>query len=247
MIRTVLFVIVFWLLMLFSTLLFPGLWLLKLLRLKNAHRNYIVAATTFWSRTLFAVAGVRVHLRGKENLPDHERICFISNHQSYGDIPVFIGFLGRRVGFIAKKELSRVPILATWIKALNCVFIDRGRAMQAMRGIEEGMARIEEGRSIVLFPEGTRAKDGKMKSFKAGGILMAMRQNITIVPVTIDGLYRVYELTGKVTPADVTVTIHSPIETSGLSREEQKALPAVLEAQVRSALTDHDQPIETAN
>ncbi len=246
MIRTVLFVIVFWFLMIFSILLLPGLWILKLLRLKEAHRNYIVAATTFWSRTLFAVAGVKLRLRGRENLPDHERICFISNHQSYGDIPVFIGFLGRRVGFIAKKELARVPILATWIKALNCVFIDRGRAMQAMRGIEEGMARIEEGRSIVLFPEGTRAKDGRMKTFKAGGILMAMRHNITIVPVTIDGLYRVYELTGKVTPAEVTVTIHPPIEPSGLSREEQKALPARLEDQIRSALPNQGPPEEAS-
>ena len=118
--------------------------------------------------------------------------------------------------------------------------------MQAMRGIEEGMARIEEGRSIVLFPEGTRAKDGRMKTFKAGGILIAMRHNITIVPVTIDGLYRVYELTGKVTPAEVTVTIHPPIEPSGLSREEQKALPARLEDQIRSALPNQGPPEEAS-
>ena len=100
MIRTVLFVIVFWFLMIFSILLLPGLWILKLLRLKEAHRNYIVAATTFWSRTIFAVAGVKLRLRGRENLPDHERICFISNNQS-------IYRISRAEGWFYRQERAR--------------------------------------------------------------------------------------------------------------------------------------------
>lgn len=76
-----------------------------------------------------------------------------------------------------------------------------------------------------------------MKPFKSGGMLMAARRDITMIPVTIDGLYRAYELTKRVTPCRVTMTIHPPIETKGLSREEQKALPARIEARVRSSVT----------
>lgn len=237
MIRTIIFAFAFVLSLIVEMLFLPGLWILKLIRARKLEAKYIIAMSYFWAHFLFAVAGIKVTVEGRENLPDHNRICFISNHQSYGDIPLIIGFLHRRIGFIAKKELGRVPILSTCMKGLNCIFIDRGQLRQAMRGIDEGMAQIAKEKSMVIFPEGTRAKDGVMRSFKSGGILMALRHGITVVPVTIDGLYRCYELNKKITPTRATIKIHPPVETAGLSREEQKELPAVIEKVVREGIT----------
>ena len=237
MLRTIFVALVFWLITLLTSFCLPGMWLLNLLPFKTAEKKYLIAICIFWARLTYAIAGVKVVLRGRENLPSHDRICFVSNHQSYGDIPLLLGFLKRRIGFITKKELAKAPILSLWMRSLRCIFIDRGQGRKALRSIEKGLEQIERGEAMAIFPEGTRAKDGKMKPFKTGGILMAARRNITIVPVTIDGLYRVYELTKRITPCSVTLTLHPPIETGQLSREEQKALPQQIEDQIRSSLS----------
>lgn len=237
MVRTIFFAVAFWLITILSMVFLPGIWILSLLPFKKAEKNYLIAICSLWARLIYAVAGVKVVLRGRANIPSHDRICFISNHQSYADIPLFIGFLGRRIGFITKRELIKVPILSLWMKSLHCIFIDRGQGRQALRSIDQGMEQIERGESMVIFPEGTRGKDGKMKPFKAGGILMVARRKVSLVPVTIDGLYRAYELTKRITPCTVTMTFHPPIEGGDFSREEQKALPRRIEAQVRGGLT----------
>lgn len=130
MFRTIFFAVVFWLIMLLTILFLPGLWILKILPFRKAEEKYLIAACTTWSRLLYATAGIKVTVRGKENLPSHNQICFISNHQSYGDIPLFIGFLGRRIGFIAKKELAKTPILSIWMKGSTVFSLTEVRAVR---------------------------------------------------------------------------------------------------------------------
>jgi len=238
MFRTILLAFFFWIIIILYCVLFIPLGLIKLFRAQKLEEKFIILATFSWAHILFFLAGRKIVVKGREKIPAHNRICFIGNHQSYADIPVIMGYLGKRVGFIAKKELSRVPILNVWIRAVHCVFIDRGQGRQALKMIEKGMEQITRGYPLVLFPEGTRAKDGRMKPFKAGGVQMAVRQEITIVPVTIDGMFHIYEEKKRVVPGTTVITIHDPIDTTGMTREELKELTPRLEAIVQSALPE---------
>jgi len=238
MLRTIFFAVSFWIFMTLVCLLLFPLWLLRVLNLKKAEERFMIRAAGAWARFSFFLAGRKIVIHGKEKIPEHNRLCFVGNHQSYGDIPLIIGLMGKRVGFIAKKELGKVPFLNSWMKAFHCILIDRGQGRQSLKLIEQGMEQISRGYPLVLFPEGTRAKNGRMKHFKSGGIQMAVRQDITLIPVTIDGMFRAFEETGRVVPGTTVVTIHDPIDTTGMSREERKELTPRLEAIVQSALPE---------
>ncbi len=238
MLRTIFFAIIFWIVLILSILLLIPLLLIKFFRLNKVEEKFTINFCALWSRIMFAAAGLKIVMFGKEKIPKHNRVCFVSNHQSYGDIPMIMGCMGKRVGFIAKKELDRVPILNVWIRSIHCILIDRTQGRQALRAIEIGMEQISEGFPKVIFPEGTRAKNGKMQKFKAGGLQMAVRQDITLIPVTIDGMFRTYEETKRVTATTAKVIIHDPIDTKGMTRDERKELTAKVENIIQSALPE---------
>lgn len=140
------------------------------------------------------------------------------------------------IGFIAKKELGRVPILGLWMKGIHCILLDRGNFRKAMRDIEKGIAQASEGYPKVIFPEGTRSKNEKMAPFKPGGILLAAKAGLTIVPVTINGTYHIYEEKKKIIPASLQLTIHPYIDTMNMSEEDKKELSEKLWQIVASGL-----------
>lgn len=240
MLRSIIVSAVFWLYLLFSVLLFPLVLFLSIPGLREWRERALILMCNSWGRLLFWVGGVDITLKGIENVPDHNRICFVSNHQSICDIALILGHIKKKIGFIARKEVGRVPVLVNWMKILGCIIINRESGSGALRAIESGMDRVELGNSIVLFPEGTRARDGRMREFKSGGVLMAARRNITLVPLTIDGLYRAYEHQMRFAPCKVSLTIHPPIEPMERNRQELKALPKQLEEIVRSGVTIHE-------
>ncbi len=161
---------------------------------------------------------------GLENIPDHSRIIYIANHQGYADIPFLMANLPSTIGYIAKKELKKVPILGLWMIALHCIFVDRGNFRKAMRAIETGIIEADKGFPKVIFPEGTRSRGEKMAAFKPGSILLAAKAGITIVPLTLNGTYKMFEEKKKITPAPLQLTIHPPIETKVMSEEDKKGL-----------------------
>lgn len=236
MVRMALLFTFFWIFVLFLTIFLIPIGLFNLLRLRKAAEGIIVMVVSVWAKTVFFLAGIKIEIRGREKIPGHNRVCFVANHQSYGDIPLILGYLDKKVGFIAKGELKKVPLINLWMMALHCVFINRGQGRQSLKKIEEGMKQIPAGHPLVLFPEGTRAKNGVMKPFKSGGIQMAVKEDITVVPVTIDGMFHAYEEQKKVVPTTVVVTVHDSIDTAGMNREERKALTGRVQEIVMSAL-----------
>ena len=227
---------VFCLFMLISILLFIPYGILKLLRLEKPFNRFTHGITSFWGRFSFGLARCKMHVTGIENLPDHSQIVYIGNHQAYADIPFMMANLPTTVGFIAKKELKKIPILGLWMTAIHCIFIDRGNFRKAMRSIEIGISEAKEGFPKVIFPEGTRSRSEKMGSFKPGSILLAAKAGITIVPVTINGTYKTYEERKKLTPAELYLTIHPYIDTKKISEDEQKELPEKLWNTIAGAL-----------
>jgi 1-acyl-sn-glycerol-3-phosphate acyltransferase len=142
----------------------------------------------FWTWLLLRLGGVSLRVQGRENLDPGEPYIFISNHQSNVDIPVLIQALPQfQLRWIAKKELVRVPLFGWAMWASKHIMLDRADPLDARRSLERARQRIAAGISIVIFPEGTRSRDGSLLPFKKGGFLMAAKAGVKIVPVSIIG------------------------------------------------------------
>jgi len=191
-----------------------------------------------WGSNLIRSAGGEVTVVGEEKLDGIETVCFISNHQSYFDIPIMLGFIKRPKAFLAKVEILKVPILSKWMQLMHCVFIDRKNIRQSVTAIREATTNLIQGTSMVVFPEGTRAKDGVLGEFKSGGFKMAVSAGVPIVPIAVDGAYKFFE--GKKNekgPVKVRLVIGDPIVTAGLSKIEIAALPDKVKEIIANSLT----------
>ena len=140
-----------------------------------------------WAKSGLKMNGSFIHVRGIENVPESGGVLFVANHQSNFDIPILVGYIPRDKGFIAKLELLKVPVFRRWMKYLGCIFINRSDPRQSLTAINQAAERLKAGHSLVIFPEGTRSADGTVGPFKAGGLKLAMKARVPIVPVTING------------------------------------------------------------
>lgn len=189
-----------------------------------------------WARRLLRLAGATVEVTGTENIPA-ETAVFVANHQSDFDIPIVLTQAGRPRALMAKQSLARVPGIHGWMNLLQCVFLDRSDEKQAVRALMDATKLVKAGVSMTIFPEGTRSKGGPVKEFKGGAFRIATSAKVPIVPVTIEGTYHLLEERGRIHPGHVRVTIHAPIPTADLSRQQVRELPERVRAQILSAMT----------
>ena len=194
-----------------------------------------------WAARLLWMAGARVTVEGADNLPDGPAV-YIGNHQGYFDIPLMLACVGEPRGLMAKKEIDRLPGIRTWMRRLHCLFVDRASAVSGAAVFREGEKMLREGYSLTIFPEGTRSRGGEMKEFKAGAFRIATLAKVPIVPVTIDGSYRLMEGNKHwfIHPADVRLTIHPAIETADLDRAAIRALPETVRAIIAAPLENKE-------
>lgn len=236
MIRTIAFAIKFWLIMIFSLSFQIPYHFLRLFGPPGSEHRWFHWISHPWGKALLWGSGAQVELVGLENLPQTNNMCFVSNHQGYADIGIIIGYIPRDMVFLAKSELAKVPILGLQMKTLGCIFIERGNTRQGLEAIGQSIKKIEEGTPVVLFPEGTRSRSRQMARFMPGSLKMATRSKAVIVPLTIDGAYKLLEETGRINPHKVRLTIHPPIDVKELSPEEFNKLPDTLWNIINSAL-----------
>jgi len=208
----------------------------RLFRGRKHSDHYIHFLSGLLSRHLFFIFGIKVDVCGLENLPKSNNICFISNHQGLADIPLIAGYIPKTVGFIAKKELGRIPFLNIWMSALGCVLIDRKNLRNSLHTIEKGILQIGKGHPMVIFPEGTRSRSGQPGHFKPGSFKLVTGSNALAVPVSISGSYKVLEETGIITPSKIKLTIHPAIDVSSLSETEKTSLHQKVEEIIISGL-----------
>ncbi len=162
-------------------------------------------------------------------------MLFVSNHQSDFDIAIFLAMLPeKKEGFVAKVELEKIPFLSAWMKRIHCIFLDRKDMKQSAKTILEGIKLLKSGHSMVVFPEGTRSKGEQIGEFKAGSFKLATKSKVPIVPVTIDGSYKIMEGSHyRICPAKVNVYVHKPIETVTIPKQEEGKLPEMVEKIIR--------------
>ena len=199
--------------------------------------KFINKITQKWATFVMKISFANIDVKGLENLPKDETVLFVANHQSYLDIPLLMSVIDVPKGFIAKKELESWPAVSYWMKKIRCVFMDRDNMRKSAESIVEGIKILKSNYSMVIFPEGTRSNGGPHGEFKAGSFKLATKPKVAIVPVTIDGTYKI--LSGKfhmVKKSNVAITIHPKIDTKTLTNEELAALPSNVENIVFSAL-----------
>ena len=191
---------------------------------KATYENLLNQRVRRWAKRQIRNTGAKINLIGEQNIPQDEAVLFVANHQSYFDIGLFLGYVNKNKGFIAKIGVQKVPLIRSYMNDLHCIYIDRGNLRQNMQTILEGIDILKNGYSLVVFPEGTRSID--MQSFKAGSFKLATKSGVPIVPVTIDGAYKILPKGKKLINhrAQVTMVIHPPIHTQALSPDEQKDL-----------------------
>jgi len=194
---------------------------IKKYKSQNEEEKYVDKVARNWANSVVNTIGIKVEVLGVENVPI-ENCLFVSNHQSNLDIPVLLSTLDKPLGFIAKKEMANLPIVSYWMRQMKCIFMDRENIRESIKSINQGSEYLKEGYSMVIFPEGTRSKCGRIGEFKKGSTKLGIKANVPIVPVTINGTYKCLEgNNNKFYGDDVKIVIHKPIYVQDLNKKKQ--------------------------
>jgi 1-acyl-sn-glycerol-3-phosphate acyltransferase len=194
-----------------------------------------------WSRALLAGPGVKVTVESRAALDPKRSYVFMANHASMIDIWALFVALPVRFRFIAKKQLAWIPLFGWAMQAGRFIFIDRQNAMAARRSIQEGARRIRSGQSVVIYPEGTRSRDGRMGAFKKGGFHLAIESGVEIVPVAIHGSGALMPKgAALIRSGTVRVEVDEPVPTAGLTPADLNALIERVRGRIATMLGEGD-------
>ena len=189
----------------------------------------------FWANSILWVARAKITVSGAEKLDPNRSYIYMANHQSNADIPLLLGRLPVQFRWLAKAELFKIPIFGQAMRGVGYISIDRSNRKSAFESLKRAAQTIRNGTSVLIFPEGTRSRDGNMLPFKKGGFVLSVDSGVPIVPIIIRGTR---EIISKghfmIRPAPITMQILDPVETSGYTRKTKDALLA----RIRSILID---------
>lgn len=166
-----------------------------------------------WSRIVCWLAWVKVEVRGRENIDNKTSYIFVSNHQGAFDIWAIYGYLNHNFKWLMKKSLEKIIFVGYACKRSGHVFVDSNSLQSIRQTIENARHQLKDGMSLVIFPEGTRTKTGKIGDFKRGAFMLAGEFRLPVVPLSISGAYEImpkdsyFPRSGK-----IILTIHKPIE-----------------------------------
>lgn len=217
--RTFLWFSSFWLSTFYTLLFIPKANRFLKKGLVEEKRRYINRVASDWAKGLIKITSSSFEVIGLENIPKNQTVLFASNHQGNFDIPILLAYIPFPISFVAKKELIKLPIVSTWMKLMECVFIDRKDLRQSLRAISEAIEILKSGQSMIIFPEGTRSKSMQMEPFKPGSLKLASRASVPVVPTTIVGSYKMFEANNnKIKPAKVKIIFSPPVETGDMEK-----------------------------
>lgn len=191
-----------------------------------------------WARVFLRIPPVTVVTEGKDNVDLSRRYVVVSNHLSMFDIPLLLEELPISGRYLSKKELFRLPLIGRAMRTIGIIEVDRQAGGSSRQAINEGVrVAAERGHSLLVFPEGTRSRDGNLLPFKRGAFRIAIDTGLPLLPVVIEGTDRISRPGSKVfRPGTVHVRILEPIETSGMTNRDDLGS---LASRVEASITEH--------
>lgn len=195
---------------------------------KEPHQRDLESLKIIQTMFLFIlrVSGVKVTVRGLENIPKDSAVLYVGNHRSYFDILVGYTTVPGPMGFVAKKEMLRYPLLSDWMVNVNCLFLDRDDIKAGLKMILDGIEKVKNGVSVWIFPEGTRNRHDdilELLPFKEGSLKIAEKSGCPVVPVAMFGMADVFEKhIPFIRPAHVIVEYGKPFYIKELEPENRK-------------------------
>jgi 1-acyl-sn-glycerol-3-phosphate acyltransferase len=176
------------------------------------------------ARMAVRLAGARLEIHGRDQIPRDRPVVFMANHQSNCDPPALLAILPP-VLVMVKKEFFRIPILGTGMLARGFIPVDRRNRGQALEAVEKGVRALKAGKSFLVYPEGTRSPDGRLQSFKKGVFVMALKAGAPIVPISVSGSNKIMPK-GKfvMRPGGVRITFHESVATEGLAIQDRQVI-----------------------
>jgi 1-acyl-sn-glycerol-3-phosphate acyltransferase len=198
-----------------------------------------------WTWWATVVCGVRLEVAQNAAVDRSRSYVIMSNHQSLFDIPALMLGLGLQFRWIIKKSYVYVPLFGWALFLARHVFIDRSNPKRSLRAMDAAARKLPEGVSIAVFPEGTRSDDGSIRDFKSGGFLLAVRNGLPILPVTVNGSWRLLPDKRSMAfhPGPIQLVVGEPIETTGFDRKKLDDLVGRTRAAIASRL-DPGYPLE---
>lgn len=195
----------------------------------------VSACGRLWSRWWLAASGVRLFVGNAGEAPRRvpPAAVYLANHASWYDIPALILAVPGRVRFMAKRSLFRIPIFGWALAAGGFVPVDRKDRSRAKESFQAALDGLAAGGSLILFPEGTRSRDGRVHAFQRGGFLLALKAGLPVVPVGIAGTDRVLPRTTlMVRPGPVTVRFGEPLDPAAFGLRGRRELMRKVRAEV---------------
>jgi 1-acyl-sn-glycerol-3-phosphate acyltransferase len=188
-----------------------------------------------WSQAWLIPAGVKLDVVGLENIDTSHSYVVTANHLSNIDVMVCFVSLPIPIRYLAKKELFRIPILAQAMRAVGIVEVDRQtHGAATIKSVNsQSQSVIERGHSLIIYPEGTRSRDGEPKPFKKGAFTMAASASMPVLPVTLEGTREIWPpVSLRIRPGAVRVVIDPPIPTADLTKSDVEDLRRQVQTQI---------------
>ncbi len=189
--------------------------LLGFILLPLGQANALRIASKLWSRSMFAITGVKVVVKNPHSRKFYRenKFIFVSNHESNYDIPALFLAIPEALFFIAKKELLKIPFMGWYMWVVGMIFIDRGNRERAKESMIKAGEQIKRGKNVMTFPEGTRSRSGKVEQFKKGSFLLSLNTGIPVMPVAVVGAAeRIPPGKFEIHPGIIEVRIGNPID-----------------------------------
>ena len=192
-------------------------------------------------RVICFICGVKLTVKGEENVPKDKAVLYVCNHRSYFDIIITYARCPGLTGYISKDTIGKVPLLNIWMKRLYCLFLDRKDIKQGLKTILQGIDYVKDGVSMCIFPEGTRnTGEDLLLPFKAGSLKIAEKTGCPIVPMAITGSADILENHfPRVKSTHVVLQYGEPILMEDLSKDDRKHLASIVQKKVETMLTDN--------
>ena len=169
--------------------LFTAVFTMIFVPFRNA--EFVHRVQQFWSRSFYRLMFLPVTVEGLEHIQPGQSYVFVSNHQSMFDVWLIYGWLPVIFKWLMKAELRKVPFVGIACKAAGHIFVDRKNPKAAMESMENIKKQLKDGVCTVIFPEGTRTKDGQVGRFKRGAFQIALDLKLPIIPISLSGCYDV--------------------------------------------------------